>query len=85
MSRCIQCKEPVAGTAVSAPDVGLCVLCEIVKLRSALTEIGKMAKDHPAFYRAAFDDRDIDALVNEGGDTCDWTMIAILADDALTL
>lgn len=27
--------------------------------------------------------RDIQGLCDEGGEVCDWTMIAILADDAL--
>ncbi len=49
----------------------------------ALTEIRKMAMEHPAFYEAAFKERDIDALCEEGGDMCDWTMVAILSDDAL--
>ena len=57
--------------------------CSLDSLVGALTEIRKMAMEHPAFYKEAFDSRDIDALCDEGGDVCDWTMIAILADDAL--
>lgn len=53
--------------------------------REALSEILKMAKEHPAFDEVAFDARDIKALCNVGGDVCDWTMIAIIADDALNI
>ena len=57
--------------------------CSLDSLVGALTEIRKMAMEHPAFYEQAYKDQDIDALVEEGGDVCDWTMIAIIADDAL--
>lgn len=56
---------------------------DVQRITEALTEIRKMAQDHPAFFVDAFTERDIDALVKEGGDVCDWTMIAIIADDAL--
>lgn len=59
------------------------VLTHYPQIVEALTEIRKMAMEHPAFYEDAFKERNIDALVEEGGDVCDWTMIAILADDAL--
>ena len=49
----------------------------------ALAEIRRMAMEHPAFSLDAFEQRDIDALCEEGGDVCDWTMIAIHADDGL--
>ena len=48
-----------------------------------LINIRQMAWEHPMFDQAAFDKRDINGLVTVGGDICDWTMIAILADDAL--
>jgi hypothetical protein len=50
----------------------------------ALQEILNEASDHPAFDRSAFESRDIDSLVKQGGDICDWTMIAIIAADALS-
>ena len=53
------------------------------KLKDALVEIRRMAMDHPCFWQEAFDERDTDVLIEEGGDICDWTTIAILADDAL--
>lgn len=53
------------------------------RLVLALKEIRTMAKDHFAFDEDLFKARDVNALANEGGDTCDWTMVAILADDAL--
>ena len=52
-------------------------------MKEALEEIRRMAMDHPSFWQEAFDSRDMDALIEEGGDICDWTTIAILADDAL--
>ena len=52
-------------------------------LIDALTEIRRMAMEHPAFDADCFDRRDIDGLCNQGGDICDWTMVAIHADDAL--
>jgi hypothetical protein len=51
----------------------------------ALKEIRAMAIQHPCFWSEAFDAHDIQALADEGGDVCDWTMVAILADDALKL
>jgi hypothetical protein len=52
-------------------------------MKKALEKIRKMAMDHFAFDKDLFDSRDIDELVMRGGDICDWTMIAIIADDAL--
>jgi hypothetical protein len=52
-------------------------------METALTEIRERAMDHPAFDKVSFDNRDIATIVSEGGDVCDWTMIAILASDAL--
>ncbi len=52
-------------------------------LVSALNEIRKMAMEHPCFDADCFERRDIDGLCDQGGDICDWTMVAILADDAL--
>ena len=54
-----------------------------MKLRNALIEIRKMAMEHPAFAEEAFRNRDIESLENEGGDIFDWTIVAIIADDAL--
>ena len=50
---------------------------------SALETIRKMAMEHHCFDVDCFERRDIDALVAKGGDICDWTMVAIHADDAL--
>jgi len=53
------------------------------KLKNALKTILDMAINHPCFDGEAFETRDIDMLVEIGGDVCDWTMIAITAADAL--
>ena len=53
------------------------------QLALGLCDILARAKTHPAFDAEAFESRDVDSLVKQGGDICDWTMIAILADDAL--
>lgn len=52
-------------------------------MKVALQEILYRATGHPAFDKELFDSRDMDALTAEGGDVFDWTVIAILADDAL--
>lgn len=51
--------------------------------QEALKSIRKTAMDHPAFMLDEFERRDIDVICKAGGDCCDWTMIAITADDAL--
>ena len=51
--------------------------------RESLELVRNKAQEHPAFYNDAFNNRDIEELVREGGDICDWTMIAIYADDTL--
>lgn len=55
------------------------------RLVSALEEIRTRAMDHPCFDVDCFQRRDIDALIDQGGDIFDWTIVAILADDALRL
>lgn len=52
-------------------------------MRKALLQILEMVKDHPCFDAEAFECRDVDGLVKQGGDICAWTMVAIIADDAL--
>ena len=52
-------------------------------LIDALTEIRKMAMEHPCFDVDCFERRDIDGLCAQGGDICDWTMVAIHADNGL--
>jgi len=52
-------------------------------LIKALKNIRTLAKGHPAFDEVAYSDRNIERLEAKGGDTCDWTMCAIMADDAL--
>ena len=53
------------------------------ELVMALEKIRMMAMDHPCFDADCFERRDIDGLCDQGGDICDWTMVAIHADDAL--
>lgn len=50
---------------------------------SALKEIRRMAMEHPCFDADCFERRDMKGLCDKGGDICDWTMVAIHADDAL--
>lgn len=52
-------------------------------LVKALEEIHNMAIEHPCLDPEAFEKRDIKSLVKQGGDICDWTMIAIITADAL--
>jgi len=52
-------------------------------LRQALEKIQKTAMNHPAFDADCYERRDVEALAAQGGDVCDWTMVAIAADDAL--
>jgi len=65
--------------------VGTCQRCreKLEPLTAALLDIQCRAKEHPCFDADCFDRRDIDLLCEQGGDICDWTMIAILANDAL--
>jgi hypothetical protein len=53
------------------------------ELRAALSAIQARATDHPCFMAESFARRDMDAICDEGGDCCDWTMVAIEATDAL--
>ena len=52
-------------------------------LIDALSEILERAQDHPCFMHHSFETRDIDAICDEGGDCCDWTMVGIICEDAL--
>lgn len=52
-------------------------------LIQALKTIRDKAMDHPRFDREAFYGRDLETIAQIGGDTCDWTEIAIIADEAL--
>ncbi len=52
-------------------------------LLDALKRIRSMALEHPCFDLEKFEQRDWDGLTEEGGDVCDWTGLAIIADDAL--
>jgi hypothetical protein len=49
-----------------------------------LRNILKTAKDHPCFSGDHFESSDIDGLCEIGGDICDWTVLAITANDALS-
>lgn len=53
------------------------------KLIAALIEIRRRAMESFCFDSDSFSSRNIDELCENGGDICDWTMIAIEADDAL--
>ena len=53
------------------------------RYREALQSILESARNHFCFDAEAFEQRDIDGLAIQGGDICDWTMIAITANDAL--
>ena len=53
------------------------------RMVSALEEIRRIAMEHPCFDADCFERRDIDGLCEQGGDICDWTMVAIHADDGL--
>ena len=55
----------------------------MMDLIAALTKIRTMAMDHPCFDQEKFEHRDLEGLAEEGGDICDWTMLAIIAADAL--
>lgn len=52
-------------------------------LEEALREIRRIATEHFRFDQDCFERRDMNALAEQGGDVCDWTTIAILADNAL--
>lgn len=53
------------------------------QLEEALIRIRDTAKGHPAFDEDCFERRDYQSLAIKGGDICDWTEIAIIADIAL--
>ena len=55
------------------------------ELIKALKSIRESAMDHPCFSKYYFRQRDIDGLSDIGGDVCEWTLIAIEADNALQL
>ena len=52
-------------------------------LLDALDDILARALNHPMFDMELFDAQDLEALYHVGGDTCDWTMIAIIANNAI--
>mgnify|MGYP000942104944 FL=1 len=52
-------------------------------LEEALREIRRIATEHFRCDQDCYERRDMNALAEQGGDVCDWTTIAILADDAL--
>ena len=54
-------------------------------LLDALKRIRSMALEHPCLDLERFDQRDLDGLAEEGGDVCDWTMLAIISNDALKI
>lgn len=55
----------------------------VAKIIEALQDILITCRDHPSFSEELFDARNIDELCKIGGDICDWTMLAIIADNAL--
>ena len=52
-------------------------------LAKALKLILETAKDHSTFMSEEFEKRDTQTILDEGGDSCDWTFTAIYAEDAL--
>jgi len=52
-------------------------------LVSALKSIREKARGSFCFDEVCFNYRDVESLAKQGGDICDWTMIAIESDDAL--
>lgn len=73
-----------AGRIANRYDATPAEMVETIReLREALDGICEQAQDHPAFLPACFDDRDFDTIEQVGGDSADWTLIAIMADDAL--
>lgn len=53
------------------------------RLLSALKSILERVMDHPCFDADKFEQRDIDGLCDEGGETCHNTIIAIECADAI--
>lgn len=60
-----------------------CPPSDLSDLLDALKRIRSIALDHPCLDLEKFEQRDLDGLTEEGGDICDWTMLAIISDDAL--
>lgn len=56
---------------------------EINRLRGALERIEIISVNHQMTDPELLEKRDIDALAEIGGDTCDWTMVAIHAQEGL--
>ena len=54
-------------------------------LLDALKRIRSMALEHPCFDLEKFKQRDLNGLAEEGGEICDWTILAIISDDALKI
>ena len=50
---------------------------------AALERILEIAQEHPAFDQELFEKRDMEAICEVGGQVADWTIIAIIAADAL--
>jgi hypothetical protein len=73
-----------AGTVTNETDRTPAELRDLCReLRAALSEIQARATNHPCFMAESFDSRDMEAIFDEGGDCCDWTMLAIETSDAL--
>jgi len=62
--------------------INLSAEAELIK---ALKSIRKTAMDHPYFSKYYFQKRDMDGLSIVRDDECNWTTIAIEADNALQL
>jgi len=52
-------------------------------MAETLSTLQEMALEHPAFNFDAFEDGDIDAICELGGDTADWTLIGLYSGQAL--
>lgn len=55
----------------------------IDELESALKQIHEVLLEHPNCDQDLYDQTDLAQLAEIGGDVCDWTVMAIIARDAL--
>ena len=54
------------------------------KMRDALNSIRVIAMHHPSFNEELYKGTDLDAIQEIGGDTADWTILAIIANAGLS-
>jgi hypothetical protein len=70
-------------TTITTPSHNTKEAASPERMIGALETIRDMAMAHIYFDADHFARRDVDGLCAQGGDICDWTMVAIHADDAL--